>query len=127
MSYSLANTQKSIFFPTNLSIGAMLDSESDLFSWVPDALTPANSQVVQIKNVELSGEGLFGITSSGKGTAMIQVIIHYNTKDTSNDPFEVDFLFTEIPDKRKRKRRNADVPDSDFCIQVTTKATDVSD
>ena len=111
----------------NLSIGAMLDSETDLFSWVPNALTPANSQVVQIKNVELSGDGLFGITSSGKGTAMIQVIIHYNTKDTSNDPFDVDFLFTEIPDKRKRKRRSADLPDSDFCIQVTTKATDVSD
>merc|ERR1712004_14879 len=29
--------------------------------------------------------------------------------------------------KRKRKRRSADMPDSDFCIQVTTKATDNED
>ncbi len=125
-----AISQRASFFVSpedNLEIGALLDSETDFFSWVPEPLTPANSNVVQIKNVELSGEGLFGISSTGKGTAMIQVIIHYNTEDTSNDPFEIDFLFTEVAEKRKRKRRSTDdLPDSDFCIQVTTKATDVS-
>jgi len=125
-----AISQRASFFVSpedNLEIGAMLDSETDVFSWIPEPLTPANSNVVQIKNVELSGEGLFGISSTGKGTAMIQVIIHYNTEDTSNEPFEVDFLFTEVAQKRKRKRRSADMPDSDFCIQVTTKATDNED
>ena len=68
----------------------------------------------------------FYLSSAGEGSVFSQVVAHWHESDYSQDPFELE---AELVDRFSIVKRDTDsAPSRDnFCIRITTKATDNAD
>jgi hypothetical protein len=65
-----------------------------------------------------SFSGTAQLSSNGEGSIFTQLVQHYNVRDASQDPFELEYFVINVV----KRDTDQDIPDN-VCIRVRTKAT----
>ena len=106
----------------NMSMGIKLNLDGDeIFS--SETITNENSNVLITKSIDLEDnikQGIVQLSGVGLGSVFTQVVQYYHVRDTSQDPFNVEFSMANIV-----KRDTDAEPDNKICIDFNAKATDV--
>jgi CD109 antigen len=102
----------------NMEVSLTLNGAPEFTS---DPVTNDNKDLVVVQNVNLTDDfaGMARLSSAGAGSVFTQLVQHYNVRDQSQDPFELEFFVVNVV-KRSTDR---DIPDR-VCIRVVTQATD---
>ena len=102
----------------NIIVSLALNDQPE-FTSAP--VTNDNKNLVIIQNVNLTDNfaGTAALSSSGAGSVFTQIVQHYNVRDASQDPFELEFFVVNVV----KRDTDEDIPNR-ICIRVVTKATE---
>lgn len=103
----------------NVEIRLELDDQA---MFVSEPITNDNSNLVIINHVNLTdtfSSGTAKLSSSGQGSVFTQLVQHYNVRDASQEPFDLEFQFVSVV-----KRDTESEISNRICVRINTKATD---